>query len=108
MPLGEVSGIEPGNRIVVARERPTIGVGPGLRGRVLDGLGVPLDGGGPIAVEREVALYGPHINPLERAPIRTPLDLGVRAHRTRCSPAAAASGSASSPARASARARCSA
>ena len=31
MPLGEVSGIEPGNRIVVARDRPTIGVGPTLR-----------------------------------------------------------------------------
>ncbi len=79
MPLGEVSGIEPGNRIVVARERPAIGVGPGLRGRVLDGLGVPLDGGGPIVVEREVPLYGPHINPLERPPIRQPLDLGIRA-----------------------------
>jgi flagellum-specific ATP synthase len=79
MPLGEVTGIEPGNRIVVARDRPAIGVGSGLHGRVLDGLGVPIDGGGPIAVEREVALYGPHINPLERAPIRTPLDLGIRA-----------------------------
>ncbi len=82
MPLGDVAGIEPGNRIVVARERPMIGVGPGLRGRVLDGLGHPLDGGGPIAVEREVALYGPHINPLERPPIRAPLDLGVRAINT--------------------------
>ena len=79
MPLGEVSGIEPGNRIVVARDRSTVGVGPGLRGRVLNGLGVPLDGGGAIAVEREVPLHGPHINPLERAPIRTPLDLGIRA-----------------------------
>ena len=79
MPLGEVSGIEPGNRIVVARDRPTVGVGPTLRGRVLDGLGQPLDGGGAITVEREIALYGPHINPLERAPIRTPLDLGIRA-----------------------------
>jgi flagellum-specific ATP synthase len=64
---------------VVARDRPAIGVGAGLRGRVLDGLGVPIDGGGPIVVEREVALYGPHINPLERAPIREPLDLGIRA-----------------------------
>lgn len=82
MPLGEVSGIEPGNRIVVARERPTVAVGPGLRGRVLDGLGQPIDGGGPIAVEREVALYGSHINPLERPPIRQPLDLGVRAINT--------------------------
>ena len=79
MPLGEVAGIEPGNRIVVGRDRPAIGVGAALLGRVLDGLGTPLDGAGPIAIEREVALYGPPINPLARAPIREPLDLGVRA-----------------------------
>ena len=79
MPLGEVAGIEPGNRIVVARDRPCVGVGAGLLGRVLDGLGVPLDGAGPIAIEREVSLYGPPINPLARAPIREPLDLGIRA-----------------------------
>ncbi len=79
MPLGEVAGIEPGNRIVVARDRPAVGVGPGLLGRVLDGLGAPLDGAGAIAIEREVSLYGPPINPLARSPIREPLDLGVRA-----------------------------
>jgi flagellum-specific ATP synthase len=79
MPLGDVGGIEPGNRIVVTCERPTFGAGQGLLGRVLDGLGAPLDGGRPIAVEREIALYGTPINPLARAPIRTPLDLGIRA-----------------------------
>ena len=79
MPLGDVSGIEPGNRIVVERERPTFGVGPGLLGRVIDGLGAPLDGGGAIVAERETALYGQPINPLARAPIRQPLDVGVRA-----------------------------
>jgi flagellum-specific ATP synthase len=79
MPLGDVSGIEPGNRIVVERERPTFGVGPGLLGRVIDGLGTPLDGGGAIVAERETALYGQPINPLARAPIRQPLDVGVRA-----------------------------
>jgi flagellum-specific ATP synthase len=57
--------------------RPTFGVGPGHLGRVLDGLGVPLDGGGVVAVERETARYGHPINPLARAPIRRPLaDLG--------------------------------
>ena len=43
MPLGDVSGIEPGNRIVVGRERPAVGVGEGLLGRVIDGLGTPLE-----------------------------------------------------------------
>jgi flagellum-specific ATP synthase len=78
MPLGDVTGIEPGSRIVAGRERPAFGVGPGLLGRALDGLGVPIDGGGPVEVEREIPLYGPHINPLDRLPIRTPLDLGIR------------------------------
>ncbi len=79
MPLGDVTGIEPGNRIVVTHERPAVGVGKALLGRVLDGLGTPLDGGGPIAAERTVALHGRTINPLERQPIREPLELGVRA-----------------------------
>ena len=79
MPLGDVSGIEPGNRIVAARAHPTVRVGRGLLGRVLDGLGNPLDRGGWIPAEREVALQGVPINPLQRSPIREPLDLGVRA-----------------------------
>lgn len=79
MPLGDVSGLEPGNRIVVVRERPVFGAGPDLLGRILDGLGAPIDGGRPIAVARDISLYGAPLNPLARAPIRTPLDLGVRA-----------------------------
>ncbi len=79
MPLGDVSGIEPGNRIVVSRARQVVGVGASMLGRVIDGLGAPLDGGGPLAVERQVPLHGRPINPLDRLPIREPLDLGVRA-----------------------------
>jgi flagellum-specific ATP synthase len=79
MPLGDVSGLEPGNRIVVVRERPVFGAGPGLLGRILDGLGAPLDGGRPIEIERDISLYGAPLNPLTRMPIRTPLDLGIRA-----------------------------
>jgi flagellum-specific ATP synthase len=79
MPLGDVSGIEPGNRIVVARERQFVPVGQAMLGRVLDGLGTPLDDGGPLVVDRQVPLHGRPINPLERAPIREPLELGVRA-----------------------------
>ncbi len=79
MPLGDVSGIEPGNRIVVVSERPLFGAGHGLLGRVLDGLGAPLDAGRAIEPDREISLYGAPMNPLDRAPIRTPLDLGIRA-----------------------------
>ncbi len=54
-------------------------VGERLLGRVLDGAGRPLDGMGPLSLERRVPLYSRPINPLERAPIRQTLDVGVRA-----------------------------
>jgi flagellum-specific ATP synthase len=50
-----------------------------MLGRVLDALGRPLDGRGPIELEAEYPLYGERMNPLDRRPIRDPLDLGVRA-----------------------------
>ncbi len=79
MPLGELAGVGPGSRVLLVRERPCVGVGDGLCGRILDGLGRPLDGRGPIDVETEYPLYGQRLNPLERRPIREPLDLGIRA-----------------------------
>lgn len=79
MPLGEVRGIEPGNRILVNGTSVEVPVGPGLLGRVLDGLGEPLDGLGPVGADTTAPLHRDVINPLERAPIREPLDLGVRA-----------------------------
>lgn len=79
MPLGEVSGIGPGSRIIAVKEKPDVAVGWELRGRVLDGLGRPLDGRGPYRAQAYYPLYGARLNPLERRPIREPLDLGVRA-----------------------------
>jgi len=78
MPLGDVAGIEPGNRIVVARDRPAVGVGAGLRGRVLDGLGAPIDGAGPVADARDWAVDRPAPDPLSRPRVSRPLPLGVR------------------------------
>jgi len=54
-------------------------VGPGLLGRVIDGLGRPLDGRGDLAAEIEYPLYPPPLNPLARDPIVAPLGTGVRA-----------------------------
>jgi flagellum-specific ATP synthase len=56
-----------------------VGVSWDLIGRVMDGAGRPLDNGGPIHFERHVPLHSRPINPMRRAPIRTPLDVGVRA-----------------------------
>lgn len=44
MPLGEIEGISPGDRVIPRDDKLMVGVGPALLGRTLDGLGRPLDG----------------------------------------------------------------
>jgi flagellum-specific ATP synthase len=79
MPLAEIRGIGPGCPIVARQHRAVIPVGPGLLGRVIDGLGNPIDNKGPIAAETEYPIYGTPVNPLTRKRISKPLDLGIRA-----------------------------
>ncbi len=79
VPLGGTSGIRPGDRIVSRGMVSAVPVGPGLLGRVIDGLGRPLDGRGDLAAEIEYPLYPPPLNPLARDPIVAPLGTGVRA-----------------------------
>jgi len=79
MPLAEIRGIGPGCPIVASQQRAVIPVGPGLLGRVIDGLGNPIDNKGPIPAEREYPIYGTSINPLSRKRISKPLDIGIRA-----------------------------
>ncbi len=79
MPLGEIRGIGPGCRVVARQQRATVPVGPDLLGRVIDGLGVPMDGRGPVAASVEYPLYAPAVNPMHRRRIHEPLDLGIRA-----------------------------
>jgi len=100
MPATDIYGVMPGARVIpdnpLAAQPPRLGmryiprrraqdrvrqvpVGDSLLGRVLDGAGRPLDGLGPLLLERRVPLYSRPINPLERAPIRQTLDVGVRA-----------------------------
>jgi flagellum-specific ATP synthase len=79
MPTGDIHGLKPDARVMPRPNAGTVGVGPGLLGRVVDGACRPLDGLGPIAVETTVRLTGTPINPLARQPITQPLDVGVRA-----------------------------
>ena len=79
MPLEEMRGIGPGCPIVARQQRAVIPVGAGLLGRVIDGLGNPIDNKGPIAFESEYPIYGMPVNPLSRKRISQPLDLGIRA-----------------------------
>lgn len=78
MPLGELRGVGLGSLIAVRREKATLGVGPAMLGRVIDGLGAQIDNKGPIMVEEEYPIYANPVNPMKRAPIRKPLDLGIR------------------------------
>ncbi|MDP4979811.1 MAG: flagellar protein export ATPase FliI [Desulfobacterales bacterium] len=79
MPLEEMRGIGPGCLVTAQQDRAAIPVGRGLLGRVVDGLGLPIDGKGPIVTDAEYPIYAEPLNPLKRSRIRTPLDIGVRA-----------------------------
>jgi flagellum-specific ATP synthase len=79
VPLGGTSGIRPGDRIVSRGMVSSMPVGPGLLGRVIDGLGRPLDGLGDVQADTEYSLYPPPLNPLSRDGIVAPLGTGVRA-----------------------------
>ena len=78
MPLGKADGMEPGSTVVADRYSAVVDVGSAMLGRVMDGLGTPLDGGPPILSERKMPLYAEPLNPLQRSRIKDPLDVGVR------------------------------
>jgi flagellum-specific ATP synthase len=79
MPLGELQGIAPGFLVTAQREPFRVPVGPGLLGRVLDGLGNPLDSAGPLLAEGTRSASGSPPKPMERQRITQPLYTGVRA-----------------------------
>jgi flagellum-specific ATP synthase len=78
MPLEDIQGIAPGCKVVARQQRALLPVGSGLLGRVIDGLGHPIDGKGTIETEFEYPIYAKALNPLRRKRIRQPLDLGIR------------------------------
>lgn len=79
MPLGDPGGLAPGWQVRSLGRPLPVAVGPGLLGRVLDGLGRPMDGQGAPAVEREVPVMAAPPSPLARRRIAEVLPVGVRA-----------------------------
>lgn len=79
MPLGEMSGIKPGSEVIASGRSLSVGVGSALLGRVLDGLGRPMDGKGPIITTKEYPLHNKPPDPLTRKRIKEHLTLGVKA-----------------------------
>ncbi|MBQ9634253.1 MAG: FliI/YscN family ATPase, partial [Schwartzia sp.] len=79
MPIGEMQGIGPGCEVISAQKTLQVKVGMELLGRVLDGLGNPMDGKGPILSKTEYPLQAEPPDPLQRPRIKDSLYVGVRA-----------------------------
>ncbi|NLW44621.1 MAG: flagellar protein export ATPase FliI [Syntrophomonadaceae bacterium] len=79
MPLGDMEGISPGCEITATGKRLSVPVGVGLVGRVLNGLGQPMDNKGPLNPDAEYPVMNPPPNPLDRSRITEVLSLGIKA-----------------------------
>ena len=79
VPLGDTAGIRPGHKVVLRPGASLMPVGDGVLGRVIDGMGQPIDGKGPIASAGAAPLKPAALNPLAREPITTAISTGVRA-----------------------------
>lgn len=79
VPLGDTAGIRPGDRIVARGGILSLPAGDRLLGRVIDGLGRPLDGRGPLEAPDRAPLRPAAMNPLDRDPVVAPIGTGVRA-----------------------------
>lgn len=79
LPIGELEGIQPGATVAPLGRPLHVGVGPGLVGRVLDGMGNPIDGRGSVGPVVLRSLHADPPSPLDRPPVTTPFTTGVRA-----------------------------
>src|SRR5580692_5128087 len=79
MTADPLRGVRFGDKIVTWGARPSVRVGPGLLGRVVDTAGTPLDGKGEYRATHSMLIDGSAPLPLDRVPIREPLSCGIRA-----------------------------
>jgi flagellum-specific ATP synthase len=79
MPEESLRGVLPGARVLPVSTKHHLPLSMSLLGRVINGIGKPLDGKGPIKADDEYKADHSPINPLSRRAITEPLDVGVRA-----------------------------
>ncbi|MGL4368188.1 MAG: EscN/YscN/HrcN family type III secretion system ATPase, partial [Spirochaetota bacterium] len=79
MPIGDMRGVVPGAEVMSVGSSLMVPVGEELLGRVINGIGQPMDGKGPIFTKSKYPVDGKPINPLERRVIEKPLSTGIRA-----------------------------
>lgn len=77
-PLGEMRGIGPSSEVIPLRAPLHIKVGPALLGRVINALGSPIDGKGPIELNETYSVLNSPPDPLKRMKIDRPMPTGVR------------------------------
>ncbi|GLU32100.1 type III secretion system ATPase SctN [Trinickia caryophylli] len=77
-PFGRLDGLSRDTQVVALRRPLAIPVGPALFGRVVDSMGQPIDGRGPIETEQTAALYAAPPDAMSRPLLDRPLDTGVR------------------------------
>ena len=78
MPLGPMQEIHPGCRVVASSRLASVPTGDGLVGRIINGLGEPLDDNGPLRVHYTHGLNRLAPNPMKRQPVKIPFQTGVR------------------------------
>jgi flagellum-specific ATP synthase len=79
MPIGEMESISPGSEVIATGSPLRIKVGHCLKGRVLGGLGEPIDGKGPLHADEERSVYNSPPDPLRRSRITKIIRTGIRA-----------------------------
>src|SRR5882762_6485918 len=79
MPLGEIHGIHPGSEVIALGTSLRVPVGESLKGRVIDGLGRPLDGLGDLETDDAINLNAPPPHPLKRQRIQNSFRTGIKA-----------------------------
>lgn len=79
MPLYKVHGVKLGDKVICRKKKASVSVAPSLLGRVVNAMGEPIDGGGPIDATEEYPIQPSETNPLERKNIEETLGTGIRA-----------------------------
>lgn len=77
-PLGDLQGISSSTEVIPTGKIHTVPVGDTLLGRVVDGLGRPMDGGAPLEPAAFYPVYASPPNPMTRRLVDRPLSLGLR------------------------------
>ena len=79
MPFKQTDGLVTGARVLPVTGQSSIQIGPQWMGRMVNGLGEPIDGLGRLGGDQTLSTTPPKVNPLRKAPVEEPLDVGVRA-----------------------------